>query len=194
VTASELAPGLVWWQARHPDWPGEEAGWGPEVSSYAVVGGDSAILLDPLSPPADLAAPATVVILTCAWHRRDAAVLAATGADVYAPQPLDGVAAARTYELGETLPGGVEAHAAFFPDECALWIPSHRALVFGEILYGVDGGARLPPPEWLPEGVTTADVKERLAPLADLEAEWFLPTHGTPTANAAAVLRSALRG
>jgi hypothetical protein len=192
VAAVELEPGLVSWQARHPAWPGEDAGWGPNVSSYAVVDGDSVIMIDPLSPPTEIGSGSAVVLLTCAWHSRSTAQLAASGSRVYAPQPPEGVGAAQTYTHGETLPGGIEAHAAFFPNEYALWIPSHRALVFAESLYGVDGTARPPPTDWFPEGATNDDFKSWMAPLAALEPAWFLPTHGEPLANAAALLRSIL--
>jgi glyoxylase-like metal-dependent hydrolase (beta-lactamase superfamily II) len=90
------------------------------------------------------------------------------------------------------LPGGVEAHDAFYPGECVLWIPSHRALVFAESIYGIDGSPRVPPPDWLPEGATDEDFKASLAPLAALGPEWILPTHGEPIANAASGLRSIL--
>src|SRR5215208_1776601 len=114
------------------------------------------------------------------------------GAHVYAPGPVKDLLAAKTYEAGDTLPGGVEAHAAFYPGECVLWIPSHRALVFAESLYGIDGSPRKPPPEWLPEGATVEDFKASLAPLAGLEPEWILTTHGEPIADAASGLHAIL--
>jgi hypothetical protein len=191
-SATELAPGLLWWQADHPDWPGEDAGWGPKVTSYALAG-DQVVLFDPLSPPAELArTPGAAVLLTCPWHGRGAASLAEAGAEVYAPQPPEGVAGALGYEAGDTLPGGVQALAAFYPGECALWLPEHRALVVGESLYGVDGAVRAPPPEWLPEGASMDDFRAAVAPFADLEPAWLLPAHGEPLPDAAAALRAAL--
>jgi hypothetical protein len=49
----ELQTGVWHWQARHPDWTPEEsgpAGWGPDVSSYAIDTGERLLLFDPLAP------------------------------------------------------------------------------------------------------------------------------------------------
>lgn len=189
--AATLAPGLLYWQARHPEWPGEEAGWGPKVTSYAVVDGEAPLLFDPLAPPAELATGLSVAIFTCPWHSRDALPLAQAGAELWAPAELLASVDVQLYRARVALPGGVEAYSTLYPDEYALWVPSHRALVFGESLYGVDG-VRLPPPEWLPGGRTAEEVKDALAPLLDLEPEWFLPTHGEPAPNASRLLREAL--
>jgi hypothetical protein len=50
----ELQRGVWHWESRHPGWTPEEsgsAGWGPEVSSYALDTGERLLLFDPLAPP-----------------------------------------------------------------------------------------------------------------------------------------------
>ena len=76
----ELQPGLWWWEARHPDWTAEDdaAGheWGPEVSAYAADDGERLLLIDPTVPPEPVLELAgdreTIILLTNAWHERDA--------------------------------------------------------------------------------------------------------------------------
>jgi glyoxylase-like metal-dependent hydrolase (beta-lactamase superfamily II) len=87
----EVAAGLWHWRAPHPGWqPGEP--WDPEVSSYALDDGRRLLLLDPLSPPAELerlaATRQATVVLTCPWHERDAQRLVeGLGVPIYAPAP-----------------------------------------------------------------------------------------------------------
>src|SRR5688572_8910684 len=111
----ELAEGLWWWTSRHPEWPGEDAGWGPDVSSYALSDeGGATTLFDPLAPPEELLASADrkpTVVLTCSWHTRGAAALAEAGAEVFAPDRLDDLPDARTYGAGDVLPGDAHAYA-----------------------------------------------------------------------------------
>ena len=50
----ELATGLWWWEAVHPEWTPEDSAtedWGPEVSSYAIDDGQRLLLIDPVFPP-----------------------------------------------------------------------------------------------------------------------------------------------
>jgi glyoxylase-like metal-dependent hydrolase (beta-lactamase superfamily II) len=73
-----------------------------------------------------------------------------------------------------------------------LYIPSHRAVLFGD---AVLDGVRLLPDSWLPKSVTREAVKERLRPLLDEEIGLLLLTHGGPVRDGArAKLEAALDG
>jgi glyoxylase-like metal-dependent hydrolase (beta-lactamase superfamily II) len=73
----------------------------------------------------------------------------------------------------------MRAFDAGWEGEVELWLPDHRALVTGDVVLGApDGGLRLLPDSWLPEGVTKPDVRAALAPLGELPVELVLPAHG----------------
>jgi glyoxylase-like metal-dependent hydrolase (beta-lactamase superfamily II) len=201
VVVEELAPGLWRWTAVHPEWTPEQGGpegWEQAVGSvYCETGGD-VVLIDPIVPAdeperdrfwraldRDVArSAATHVVLTCAWHARSSAEVAARyGAAVWAPD--DGTRA---------LPVGVEAVDAALQGEVLLWLPSHAALVAGDTLLGDGaGGVRLCPDSWL-GGRDPADVRTALRQrLGDREIRFVLPAHGDPVASeAAAALARAL--
>jgi glyoxylase-like metal-dependent hydrolase (beta-lactamase superfamily II) len=194
----ELAEGLWWWEARHPEWTAEDDAadrdWGPEVSSYAVDDGERLLLIDPTTPPAALlelaAARETVIVLTCPWHERDAPGLSERlGAPVFAPPPDDdgkGIRMpAQLFEAGDRLPFGVEAFPGREPPfDVLLWIESHRAVAIGDTL--IDRGEGIEILEgWLPEGVTRQQVVDGLRPLLERQIDYVLPTHGPPTDRAA---------
>jgi len=142
----ELRPGLWTWTAPHPEWHEQ-----PVVRSYAVEREGALVLIDPLSPPAELLAGRELrVALTCPWHARSAPELGAAKAEL------------------ESRPG-------FFPDERVFWLEEHRALVFGDSFPG-----RAIPEEWLPEGKTRDDYRAWFGPLLELPVRLLLPTHGDP--------------
>jgi glyoxylase-like metal-dependent hydrolase (beta-lactamase superfamily II) len=183
----ELAPGLSTWTAPHPDWTPDQGGpegWERDVRSCAFLRGDQLVLLDPLEPPPavdELARGRDVsVILTCAWHRRSAGeLIERLGATVYVPGA--GVDAlelpAQPYGVGDELPAGVLAAAAYYDEEVVLWLPGPRALFAGD--------AFAAPPlrfqrAWLPPGVALEDALPRLRPLLDLPVEIVVVGHGEP--------------
>jgi glyoxylase-like metal-dependent hydrolase (beta-lactamase superfamily II) len=195
----ELATGVWHWEARHPDWTpdqGGQDGWGPEVSSYAVDDGERLLLFDPLAPPREIdelaAGRETAVVLTCAWHERDArSLLERLGAPVFVPRPDEGspdvawlqagdTAQGHFISAGDRLPVGVEAFAGWLPNDVVLWVESRRAVIVGDTLIDRGGGLEIPV-AWLPEGTTRERVAETLRPLLDLPVELVLPTHGAPT-------------
>ncbi len=161
----ELHTGLWLWTAEHPAWTPKDGGpdgWPQVVSCYAVALGESLVLIDPLSTSAELAGRATAAVVTCPAHRRDSASL---GLPVYA--------------AGDRLPNGIAAYPSPDPEDPVLWIPEHRALVFGDSL--VDRGQGLEiPATWAEPGFTRDDWARVLRPLLDLPVELALPTHGPP--------------
>jgi hypothetical protein len=142
----ELRPGLWTWTAPHPEWHEQ-----PGVRSYAVEQEDGLVLIDPMTPPAELLADRELrVALTCPWHARSAPELGAPEAEV-------------------------EARPGFYPDERVIWLADHGALVFGD---SFPGGPI--PDDWLPEGRTRGDYDAWLGELHELPVELVLPTHGDP--------------
>jgi glyoxylase-like metal-dependent hydrolase (beta-lactamase superfamily II) len=190
----ELQSGLWHWAAPHPEWTpndGGPEGWPQEVSSYAVDTGECFVVFDPVAPPSlvdELASGRDpVVVLTCRWHERDSAsVVERLGAPVYSPPQAgaEGAVTPRDYEPGDELPGGVVAQAAVEAADLVLWIPGHRALVFGDTLIDRGNGLEIPA-TWAPEGVTLEQRAAALRPLLDLPVLHVLPTHGPPTDRAA---------
>ena len=191
----ELQPGLWWWEARHPDWTAEDdaAGheWGPEVSAYAADDGERLLLIDPTVPPEPVLELAgdreTIILLTNAWHERDAASLAERlGATVFAPPPdKPGQMDAQRFSDGDRLPFGVEVFPGREPPlDVLLWIDHHGAVVIGDTLIDRGNGVEIVD-SWLADGVTREQVIEGLRPLLDREIRHVLPTHGKPADRAA---------
>jgi glyoxylase-like metal-dependent hydrolase (beta-lactamase superfamily II) len=194
----ELASGLWWWEAKHPDWTAEDDAanreWGPAVSSYAADDGERLLLIDPTTPPAPLirlaAERETIIVLTNPWHERDAPGLSELlGAPVFAPPPDDGGKGkrmpAQRFTAGDRLPFGVETFPGNEPPfDVVLWLESHRAVVVGDTLIDRGNGIEIAD-SWLPEGVTRQQVVDGLLPLLELPIDHVLPTHGAPTDRAA---------
>jgi glyoxylase-like metal-dependent hydrolase (beta-lactamase superfamily II) len=198
----ELRSGLWTWTAPHPSWTPDEGGpegWEQDVRSYAYDGDDVLVLFDPMSPPPEISEIAAgrpiSILLTVHWHQRSSVDLAVgLGATVHAPaEKVDEVEApALPYRLGDTLPGGVEPQPGGYPEEATLWLPSHRALVTGDVFLGGERGFHVQPDSWLEDGLTPDALRERLRPLLDLPIELLLPTHGDPVEDGREVLARAL--
>jgi glyoxylase-like metal-dependent hydrolase (beta-lactamase superfamily II) len=189
----ELQTGLWHWEAPHPDWTpaAKEEGRGPEVTSYAIDGGERLLLIDPLAAPSEIdelaAGLETAIVLTCAWHDRDARSLAERlDAAVFVPQPEEGdpIEGRQLFSAGDRLPVGVEALPGKEENDLVLWIESRRALAFGDTLVDRGEGLELPA-DWLSKDVRRDQVLEALRPLLDLPVEHVLATHGGPTNRAA---------
>jgi glyoxylase-like metal-dependent hydrolase (beta-lactamase superfamily II) len=188
----EVQTGLWHWEAPHPDWtPANSAGWGPEVSSYAIDEGERLLLIDPLAPPSEIDALAagreTAIVLTCAWHERDArSLVERLDAAVFVPEPEEGdpIEGRQLFSPGDRLPVGCEALPGREANDLVLWIESRRALAVGDTLIDRGQGLELPV-DWLPDDVTREQMLEALRPLLELPVELVLPTHGAPTDRAA---------
>lgn len=214
---AQIRPHLWRWTAPHPDWTPEQGGphgWEREVASYALVADDALVLFDPLVPSDDedrfwrnLDADVEQhgpphILLTADRHARStqaildryrAAQVWSAGAGEAGARGR--VAVTRTFSPGDTLPAGVEVHAAFEPGEVVLWIPSHRALVVGDALLGTPGGGVRVPVDRLQERPTSDAARDALRPLAALPVELVLVAHGKPVLESGrAALEQALRG
>jgi hypothetical protein len=202
----EIAPHLWHWTAPHPDWKpsnrGKDGlGWDQIVSSYALVADDSLVLIDPLVPEdesdgarvwaaldqdVEAHGPPAILISVHPFHARSAEGIAGRyeGSSIWAPAdaPKGKVGHARTYATGDELPAGIRVFDAGMPGERALYLPSHKAILFGD---AVLDGVRLLPSSWLEKGITRQDVADALRPLLDEEIELLLLTHGGPVSDRA---------
>jgi glyoxylase-like metal-dependent hydrolase (beta-lactamase superfamily II) len=213
MDVEEIAPHLWHWSAPHPDWKPSNRGkngqgWDQMVSSYALIGDDAFVLIDPQVPTeeayaarlwdaldrdVDAHGPPAIVI-SVHWHMRSAEDIAGRydGSSIWAPtdapkdeQWLSGkrkVVRARTYDTGNELPAGIRVFDVGMPGERALYLPSHKAILFGD---AVLDGVRLLPDSWLEKGMTRQDVADALRPLLDEEIELVLLTHGGPVSDGA---------
>lgn len=211
----ELTPGLWRWAAAHPDWhPGR---FGAEVASFALEAGEDLLLIDPLLPADDnrpvlealdrLAATRAVhALITIGYHVRDAEPLCERyGGCLWGPPScvsrLRDPSRLTSLEPGAPGPAGVTAFAIGRPlrGERPLWLPSHRALAFGDaVVTTPDGDLRL----WAQKPLK--DRRRRwyretfaptLAPLLDLPVQRVLVTHGAPVLDdGVAALREAVGG
>jgi glyoxylase-like metal-dependent hydrolase (beta-lactamase superfamily II) len=213
-TPEQLAGGLWRWTAQHPEWhPGE---FGREVASFAATAGEDLLLVDPLLPPEpqpvlDLVdkqlGTRLAILISIPYHVRSSEELWRRYRDrtdctiwghAACAKRLRDRKGFREIELGVPLPGGVSAHAIGRPrrHETPLFIPSQRALVFGDAVAEVEGKLRV----W-----STGKVDERrarwyrqrfnptLEPLLELDFDRVLVTHGQPVmADGRAELRAAL--
>jgi hypothetical protein len=179
------------WTAHHPKWK-------KEVSSVAIDSRDGLLFFDPLDPGGTateerqgaVSAPPGVsdlggsdpgqadhTFITTFFHARDAR------GRVWAHQKLvrrlanRGVAVTDPFELGDELPGGVQALDTARDGEVLYWVPSEQALIVGDVLLG--SPFRLCPKSWM--GTATLDeLKTALAPLLDLPIEQIHMGHGEP--------------
>jgi hypothetical protein len=211
----QLRDDLWRWTARHPEWhPGE---FGAEVASFAVRADGDALLIYPLLPPdpeavlalVDQLAGNRVAILTTVpyhvrsaedlWLRyRDSAETTIWGHPAAAKR-LEDRSAFEEIEPGTPMPAGVTAHQIGRPrrHEMPLYVPSQRALVFGDAVVELDGELKV----WANERVDERRARfyrERfnptLEPLLELDVERVLVTHGQPVMKAGrAKLEAALK-
>ena len=200
----QIAPHLWWWAAPHPDWGPEDfvdgQGWEREVSCYALVEGDDLVLFDPLVPAGEeetfwAALDADVehhgppsILITVFWHVRSAPVILERyeGATLWAHAPSADEVGKRapvthTFSDGEALPGRVEAIALHHMDEAAFWLPSHRALVFGDSLLGYPDDVKMCPESWLREGESVEKLQQSVERALNAKRpRRLLLTHGGP--------------
>jgi glyoxylase-like metal-dependent hydrolase (beta-lactamase superfamily II) len=206
MDVEEIAPRLWHWTAPHPEWKpsnrGKDGqGWDQTVSSYALVGDDTFVLIDPQIPEDESQAARLwdaldrdveahgppAIVISVHWHMRSADDIAGRyyGSSTWAPADSDEAhgraRAVRPYDTGDELPAGIRVFGVGMPGERALYLPSHKAVIFGD---AVLDGVRLLPSSWLEKGITRQDVADALRPLLDEEIELLLLTHGGPVSDA----------
>jgi glyoxylase-like metal-dependent hydrolase (beta-lactamase superfamily II) len=195
----ELAPGLWHWTRRHPEW--HPKGFGDVVSSYALLDDAGLVIVDPLldgdDDPAlaelETRAAGTVrILITMPYHARSAEPLwkrlrAKHDVGVFvhrnAASRFGDSSGFTALEGGETIAGGIRAHSFGSPRRAELpyELPSHRALAFGDVVVETGKGelrvwaqGSAKQPWWNERFIPT------LRPLAELDTERVLVTHGTP--------------
>ena len=179
------------------------------MSSHLLAAPDALVLFDPLVPEegtpegerfwseldgdVERTGHPPSVLITDFWHVSSAGEVRRryTGTTVWSHGPAarligERVAFTHTFEVGDPLPGGVQAFAVQRRGEVVFWLPDHRALVAGDVLLGGEGGGvRVCPDSWLPEGVDPGAFRESLRPLLDLPVELVLLAHGEPVLDGA---------
>ena len=183
----EVLPGIWHWRAYHERIQ-------QDVSSWHLP--EARVTIDPKLPEEGvgwLAERGGVadVLLSCRHHYRDAGQLVdAFGCTVRGPrsglhefthgEPVQG------YDPGDDLPGGVLAREidAISPDETALYMPAHRAVLIADGVVQWDPGGPLTfVPDFLmgddPEGVK-AGLTAAFERLLELDFDHLLLAHGEP--------------
>jgi glyoxylase-like metal-dependent hydrolase (beta-lactamase superfamily II) len=180
----EVIPGVLHWQARHPN-------IGVDVSSYLLL--DSGTLVDPLLPegenPEWIGHPVERIVLTVRHHLRSAAGF---GVPIFAHREglhefEDEDVEVTGYTASDEIAPGVRAleFGRICPDDAVLHIAADGGvLAFGDGLmhYRQLG---FPPDQYIgddPEAIK-ADIAEGLKPLLDEEFDTLLFAHGVPVAH-----------
>src|SRR5919204_3423349 len=187
-----IAPGLVHWTARH-----ERIGM--DVSSYYL--SDEHVLVDPREPPDGLdwfeeKGPPPDVLLTNRHHDRQAWRFAERfGCRVHCVRvglpELEGRGEIVPFDFGDELPGGAVAHEvdAICPDECALYLPVHRALACADGVIHYGGQLGFVPEQYMDEPERTKEgLREAYRRLTEeLDFDVLLVAHGEPLVGGARV-------
>lgn len=187
----EIDPGLWHWTARHEH-------ISAEVSSYYLAG--PGVLIDPMIPPDGLdwferhGSPGDVVLSNRhhdrhAWRLREAfgCTVHCISNGVYELQDRGPV---EPFEFGDELPGGIVVHEvdAICPDECALYVPQHRALACAD---GVVRSPRTGELAFVPDGLmdeperTKQGLRAAYRRLLELDFDLLLLAHGNPVVGGA---------
>jgi glyoxylase-like metal-dependent hydrolase (beta-lactamase superfamily II) len=176
----EIAPGIRHWTAPHPN-------IGADVSSYWLP--ELRVLLDPLAVPEEVDA-VDEIVLSNRHHKRDMrAAHERFGAPVRVPRvglnEFDDGDPVDPYDFEEPFAdGAITAYQVteYWPDDCALHIPSANALAIADTVVGY-GGIGFVPDNLMGDDAEAEkrDIKKTLARLADeLEFEHLLFAHGAP--------------
>jgi glyoxylase-like metal-dependent hydrolase (beta-lactamase superfamily II) len=184
----EIAPGLLRWTARHPEWrpgaePGSPADWPPDVGSVLYEAPGALVLIDPLlpQPPERVLDELDARVRA---HGRPVHVLTTIGFHRRSRDELARRYDAATSRAKAALPEGVETVQIRRAGETMVWLPGERTLVSGDRLLGDGrGGLRLPPASWLrylQNGTDLDRLRTALRPLLELPVERVLVSHGEP--------------
>jgi len=167
-------------------WTAFSEDWNEDVGSVAVASPDGLLFFDPLDPPDDLGSPAHTFV-TVFFHARAASGRVWAPANQARRLRNRGVEVTDPFQVGDELPGGVQAFATAREAEVVYWVPSERALVVGDVMLGAgakprptDEPLRLCPARWIGAGKTQEDLRASLEPLLELPVEQVLVSHGKP--------------
>ena len=198
ASAREISEHIWRWERRHPEWhPGR---FGAAVASYAVLVGDTTLLIDPLvddehDPVLDeldrIADGPVRILVSIPYHTRSAELLwrryrardaRILGHELVRRRLLDS-SGFHPLAGGEDIDGMARLHRIGRPvrAEMPIEIPSQRALVFGDAIIETNGRLRVwEAPligerrrHWYAEGLLPT-----LRALADSGPERILVTHG----------------
>jgi glyoxylase-like metal-dependent hydrolase (beta-lactamase superfamily II) len=194
----EIATGLWCWSAPHPEWKPEDVeggqGWEQVVTSYALAADGGLVLFDPLVDDwtaldglvEDHSAPA--ILVTILWHARSSREILERyeGTELWAHAPAaewvdERTRVTNTFNVGDELPGGVEAVPMRRIEEIAFWLPSHNSVVVGDTILRHGDRAALCPPTWVRKDESFEPAREAVRELMERKPERLLLTHGGPT-------------
>jgi glyoxylase-like metal-dependent hydrolase (beta-lactamase superfamily II) len=171
------------------------------VASFALDTGEETLLVDPLLPEGeeeaalaaldDLARERVAILISIPYHTRSAELLSERyRATIHGhPAVAKRLSSERRFVAVDPTQDGLPGGARFFTIgkprrfEMPIWLPSHRAVVFGDAVVEVDGELRV----W--EQPAQSEQRRRfiferlnptLRPLVDLDPERVLVTHGQP--------------
>ncbi len=182
----EIAPGLWHRTARHDRIHSE-------VSSYYLEA--ERVAIDVMTPPHGLDwftdhGPPEHVVLSNRHHDRHAWRLHERfGSTVHCIRnglyELDGRGPVEAFDFGDRLPGGIEVHEvdAICPDDTALHIAAHRALLCADGVVGMrsDGELGFVPDHLMDEPARTKErLRNAYRRLLNLDFELLLLAHGRP--------------
>ncbi len=200
----EIAPGLRYWTAPHPDWRGA-TDWPEFVGCVYYEAADAVVLIDPLLPRGSEDAFLTAldrdvahvdlpvaVLLTAPWHKRDAALIANRyGTTVWAHPAAKARLPFATH--AGPLPDGVETFSAagVVEGDVMFYLRPYRALVVAEVFLGVDPALRVCPSPALRD---RAAFERSLHTLMSWPIDHVLVAHGEPVlGNGGRQIEEALR-
>lgn len=211
MDTGELAAGLGWWTARHPDWEPRQS-WDPVVRCFYVEADEATAIVDPLVPDDDAEALwelldgvvarrslPVAVLLTQAAHARSAGDVARRyDAVVWGHERAREKIGGATFNVvapGDDVPGGRALEFAQEPrgSGTPLYLPSHRALAVGDVMIAIDGRLRY----WWGHGTWDDGwFRDRLVPSIrqwlELPIEHVLVAHGEQVRGGGAEIAAAL--
>jgi len=177
---TQIAPGLRYWTAPHPEWR-EATDWPEDVGCVYYEASDAIARIDPLVPEGEgdefwalldaaieRSGLPVAVLLTAPWHERSTPVVVERyGATVW------------VRESSDLLPTGVEVFvpAGSSEGQVAFFLRPPQALVVAEFFMGANGGLRVCPS---PALIDKDAFDESLRTLLDLPIECVLVSHGEP--------------
>jgi len=188
MAITEVIPGVFHWTAVHPN-------IGSEVASYWLE--DGGVLIDPLLPPEEgiewfaerSQAPAAIVLSNRHHYRHSGELAERYEIPVYCVSAglheFGGERPVRGFEFGDELPGGIVTREidAICPDETALYLSGHAAIVFADGVVRGDAERLGFVPDYLmddPEETKRTLIEAFARALDELEFQHVLLAHGGP--------------